>query len=213
MYLIVVFISFVYVYVHVHACVRTLSINCQEQRDCFWFNGYCAWLCVCSTVVVCPSFASVVAGKLSLPNIIYTYTYLRRSGTHTHTGTDKYTYCLGYAPLSGQCLKQDADVNAGVGNIGQIVYTCVCLSVRVSMFVCLWSQFYSQCPYCLSQWTPSTHTLFSVFVACWILLIRLWKLEWLKRRTERGRVNGILEPMCVLQMMCVYGYGFNWWAN
>lgn len=76
-----VVVSFVYVCTGTCMCESTLSMNCQEQRNCFWFNGYCAWLCVCSAVVVCPSIASAVAGKLSQSNI---NSHIHRL-THTNT--------------------------------------------------------------------------------------------------------------------------------
>lgn len=106
--------------------------------------------------MVCPSIASAVAGKLSL-TVVHTSADL-----HTHTQT--HVARFGHAPLGGPRLKQEADVTAWRVNIGQVV--CVC----GSLFACL---FYSQRPYCLSHGTPLTHTLLSVFVACWILLISL----------------------------------------
>lgn len=87
---------------------------------------------------------------------------------------------------------------------------CVCLCLCVSV---LFSMSLLSLP-----WDPlPPHTLFSVFVACWILLISLWKLECLKRRTERERVwereGGICVPICVFQFMCVYICGCDWWSN
>lgn len=78
------------------------------------------------------------------------------------------------APLGGTRLKQEADVTARRVNIGHIVRVCVCVHarahVRAPVIVC---RLYSWHPYCQSHETPLPHTLLSVFVACWILLISL----------------------------------------
>jgi len=64
---------------------------------------------------VLPS-ASAVAGKLSQPQHYFTY-------TQTHV------LCLGFAPLGGPYLKQEADVTTWPGNIGRRVHVLFSVSL------------------------------------------------------------------------------------
>lgn len=183
-------------------------MHCQKQSDCFWFNGYCAWLCVCSAVM-CPSLASAAAGKLSVRTILHIH-------IPTHKLWHTQTLSFGYAPLGGLCLKQEADVTAWLGNIGRIEGVCL----YVSLFVCLQPLFYSQCPYCISLGTPlCTHPLLFI---CGLLdsidqPLKAWMSEekdrengnekWRVKSESGGKVDStkvISMDSCFFWFMCLW---------